>query len=586
MPVIRIVEISGFRGIKSLKWTPNPGINALIGPGDSCKSTILDAIDWCLGTRRTVPVSYADFHKMDTSSPIRIVMTIGELPDELLAIRKFGECLKGFQTGSTDLESEPSNGFEDVIQVTLKIERDLEPQWFIVKEDGNDDEVVRFSWDARQHVAPVRIGASAAHHLTWRRGSALSKITEDNISAHDVISAALQSARAAFSGSPPSELDAALEFATKCCNDFAVANVHAIKAGLDIDAVSAGDNSIALHDHEGVPLRRMGVGSVRLLSSALLAGVSRNPMMLIDELEYGLEPHRIIRLLHAVGSKETATKRQVFLTTHSPVAIAELAVSQIWLVRESSGVTSLVQPLPELQGTLRAYPNALLARKVFVCEGASEVGIMRGLDRFLNCPGNSKTLPGGLLLHGIALVDGKGSSAPLNALAFTKLGFKVALLRDSDVVKKKPRDKKKWDASAAAEKEFTDNDGKVFCWDEGFHTEAAIFRYATDENVRAMLAYIRELWDEEKVSQDVANHGNGAKIEDMERTWHESGIPNRDRNIIGLAANKASWFKRTDHFEKLAYDILLPSIRTNTVGEGYLYKFFVQITKWCGESAK
>jgi putative ATP-dependent endonuclease of OLD family len=266
MTVIRIVEINGFRGIKSLRWAPNPGVNALIGPGDSCKSTILDAIDWCLGTRRAVPISYADFHKMDTSSPIRIMMTIGELPDELLSIRKFGECLKGFRAGSTELESEPSNGLEDVIQVTLKIERDLEPQWFIVKEAGDDDDVFRFSWDARQHVAPVRIGASAAHHLSWRRGSALSKITEDDVSAHDVLSAALQSARTAFSSSPPGELDAALKFATKCCNDFAVANVQSIKAGFDIDAVFAGDNSIALHDHEGVPLRRLGVGSVRLLS--------------------------------------------------------------------------------------------------------------------------------------------------------------------------------------------------------------------------------------------------------------------------------------------------------------------------------
>lgn len=585
MTVIRIIEINGFRGIRSLKWAPNPGINALIGPGDSCKSTILDAVDWCLGTRRVVPMSYADFHKMDTSSPIRIVMTIGELPDELLSIRKFGECLKGFRTGSADLESEPSNGLENVIQVTLKIESDLEPQWFIVKEDGNDDDVVRFSWDARQHVAPVRIGASAAHHLSWRRGSALSKITEGNVSAHDVLSAALQSARAAFSGSPPGELDAALEFATKCCNDFAVAKVKVIKAGLDIDAVSAGDNSIALHDNEGVPLRRMGVGSVRLLSSALLAGVSSNPIMLIDELEYGLEPHRIIRLLHAVGSKETDPKRQVFLTTHSPVAIAELEVGQIWLVRGNNGVTSLVQPLPELQGTLRAYPNALLARKVFVCEGASEVGIMRGLDRFLNRPGNSTTLPGGLLLHGIALVDGKGSSAPSNALAFTKLGFKVALLRDSDVVKKKPKDKKKWDACTAAEKEFTDNDGKVFCWEEGFHTEAAIFQYATNENVKDMLTYIKELWDEEKVAQDVANHGNGAKLGDMERTWQESDILDCDRAVIGLAANKASWFKRTDHFENLAHDILLPSIRENTVGGRYLYKFFFQITMWCADAA-
>jgi hypothetical protein len=44
MARIRKIEIQNFRGIKELVWLPSAGINCLIGPGDSGKSSILDAI--------------------------------------------------------------------------------------------------------------------------------------------------------------------------------------------------------------------------------------------------------------------------------------------------------------------------------------------------------------------------------------------------------------------------------------------------------------------------------------------------------------------------------------------------------------
>ena len=38
MARIRKIEIANFRGIQLLAWCPTPGINCLIGPGDSGKS--------------------------------------------------------------------------------------------------------------------------------------------------------------------------------------------------------------------------------------------------------------------------------------------------------------------------------------------------------------------------------------------------------------------------------------------------------------------------------------------------------------------------------------------------------------------
>jgi predicted ATP-dependent endonuclease of OLD family len=65
MARIRVVEIDDFRGIYSLRWLPSPGVNCLIGPGDSGKSTIIDAIELCLGARRTVPFTDADFRHLN-----------------------------------------------------------------------------------------------------------------------------------------------------------------------------------------------------------------------------------------------------------------------------------------------------------------------------------------------------------------------------------------------------------------------------------------------------------------------------------------------------------------------------------------
>lgn len=56
---IRRIEIQNFRGIKSLAWNIPAGRRflALIGPGDSTKSSILSAIDMTLSDRWNLSLS-------------------------------------------------------------------------------------------------------------------------------------------------------------------------------------------------------------------------------------------------------------------------------------------------------------------------------------------------------------------------------------------------------------------------------------------------------------------------------------------------------------------------------------------------
>jgi putative ATP-dependent endonuclease of OLD family len=74
-----VLEIENFRAIKRLRWLPGEGVNCLVGAGDNGKSTILDATDLCLGARRSLVFTDADFHALDFDGPIRIAVTLGDL---------------------------------------------------------------------------------------------------------------------------------------------------------------------------------------------------------------------------------------------------------------------------------------------------------------------------------------------------------------------------------------------------------------------------------------------------------------------------------------------------------------------------
>lgn len=83
MARIRRLDIRNFRSIKSLEWAPSAGINRLIGPGDSGKSSILDSIDLCLGARRTVGLADTDFYGLVVTEPIVIAVTLEALDEQM-----------------------------------------------------------------------------------------------------------------------------------------------------------------------------------------------------------------------------------------------------------------------------------------------------------------------------------------------------------------------------------------------------------------------------------------------------------------------------------------------------------------------
>jgi ABC-type multidrug transport system ATPase subunit len=554
MARIRKVEILNFRGIRSLTWLPSTGINCLIGPGDSGKSTILDAIDLCLGARRNVQFSDADFFNLDVTQPIVICLTIGELEDALKNFETYGLFVRGFDPVTGNVEDEPEKELETVLSLTLSVQSDLEPAWTLFSDRATAQNVTRnLTWADRVELSPTRIGALAESNLGWRRGSVLNRLTDEKADASAALVKAARDARDTFGDDAAPQLAETLRIVGDAAKELGIDVGDKVRALLDAHAATIAGGTISLHNERGVPLRGLGVGSTRLLIAGLQQkAAAQSSVVLVDELEHGLEPHRIIRFLGSLGAKEKTPPLQIFMTTHSPVALRELSGDQLFVLREIGvhHTVMIVGTDDGIQGAIRVHPDAFLAPSVLVCEGASEVGLMRGLDQHFTAQGKTS-----LSARGVALVDCGGGSADRpfeRAMAFHKLGYRVAVMRDDD---KKP--------TASVEKAFTDAGNAVFTWRTDRALEDELFISLPDSAVSKMLDYAIDLYGDSLIDDHIKSATNGAKtLASVQAEPLASGFTAETRAIVGKIARgkQASWFKSVSKMEHVAREIVGPNL--------------------------
>lgn len=551
MARIRKLEIRNFRSIRHLDWFPAPGINCLIGPGDSGKSTILDAIDLCLGARRSAPLSDTDFPNLNVADPINITATLGDLPDVLKNIETYGDFLRGFDRVTGTLEDEPRLGWETVLSVKVTVEADLEPIWSLVSPEAQVEHIERsLRWSDRVTVAPARLGNYLNAHLGWARGSVLNRLSEDPVQLGPQLAHAARQARSSFGQAASAPLKNVLDEVNRVAQSLGIVIGNGAQALLDAHSVSIGDGAVALHDESGIPLRSLGTGSARLLVAGLQRAASNDGtgMVLVDEVETGLEPHRLQRLLMSLGAKEAASPLQVFMTTHSPVTVRELSAAQLWSVRTNGPQhTALwVGQHEEAQATARATPDAMLAHKVILCEGISEVGLVRGLDIYWTNTGCRSLLSAG------AITVSVGGSFPEKGfnrgVALQALGYRTLVLVDGD----KPIEQVNIDVHTAA-------GGTHVRWDAGRATEHELFLSLDHIGVGQLLARAIVIHGRQVVSDQIhSRSGNQRTLTDIEADALVNDYQLQDRQLLGLTAHKSGWFKSQGVFEDLAIDIIGP----------------------------
>lgn len=555
MARIRTIEIENFRAIKALNWQPSEGVNCLIGPGDSGKSSVLDAIDLCLGARRQLQFTDADFHRLDVSKPIKIQITVGELDDSLKNFDAYGMYVRSFDASTGNVEDEPDKDGETVLTIQLAVESDLEPSWSLLSARATAQGLARnLNWGDRVRLAPTRIGNIADYHLGWRKGSVLNKLTDEEADASAALVKAARDARIAFGDEAQEKLGDTLAIVTETAKELGIPIGDDIKAMLDAHSVSFSGGTISLHDGEGIPLRGLGIGSTRLLIAGLQKrAAEQSTMILIDELEYGLEPHRIIRLIGSLGAKENPAPLQVFMTTHSPVALRELSGMQLFVTRrqEDSHEVVLVGDEDGVQGAIRLYPDAFLAPSIVICEGASEVGLVRGLDQYRLSQG----LPS-ILAQGTAILDCGGANKIYGRNeAFVKLGYRTAILRDDDL-----------QPDATKEAAFIASGGKVVSWGSGRALEDELFANLSEDGAAKLLTRAIDLHGEELVDAHIKSASNGEKsLSIIQANLLISGLSMECRETLGKAARskKAGWFKTVTWMEEVARDIVGPDLEAS-----------------------
>lgn len=303
-------------------------------------------------------------------------------------------------------------------------------------------------------------------------------------------------------------------------------------------------------------MKSLGSGSMRLLVAGLQKEVGRSSIFIIDEVEFGLEPYRIVRLLDSLGAKTDDGDQQVFMTTHSPIVLRELAAAQLFAVRterkttpattsddltlspEAKVTTNVVRHLgtsEQAQKTLRACAEAFLAPSVIVCEGKTEIGLLRGMDLWLQDSGNRS-----LLARGCHWADGAGSSMIERAQLFASMGYRTALFMDSDV-----------SYSAETFASLAQNGVNVIRWQDGFSTEATIFAAVPATKIPDLLQIAIDWRGEDAVAAKIQKLSGNRYTLDLCLTAFAEDM----RHILGQCAGEGKWFKDIEPAERVSRSV-------------------------------
>ncbi len=537
--------IHNFRGIKKADWLlPNNRFVCLVGAGDSTKTTLLDVIGLVLSPRWNVTFSDADFYDCKVELPIVLQVVIGDLPPHLVRDDALGYELSGLRPGGV-LINEPEEGSEPCVIIQLRVTETLEPVWTVVRPDGEDQATVGAA--ARERFGLFRVDERIETHLRWGRGSALARLTANKSGAEAAVTSAHRAAREAVFAVSEGPLHEAASEVAVAAGQIGGAAFANLRPGLDPSG-SSSTHALVLHEAE-IPLTGHGLGTRRLISLAIQEKAFTAGEVLIDEIEYGLEPHRLHHLLRHLRKRVYADKGQVIVTTHSPLAVEALRAEEISVVRSSGdGLTTVLAvpgELDDVQGTLRAGPSALLGSRIVVGEGSTEIGVSRQFLQYWDASREQQGKASHAAL-GVCLTNGRGSTvAPRRAEILAGLGYPVLLVIDND---DRGSDPGVAQAQAAG--------AEIVRWEGGNAIEDEVVAALTDEGLAELIALAAAIKGKESVLSAVGDSLPGRpRLTVLDPSaWVDASRSKEDVRAAIVAAAKSKnnpWFKLEETGEQL-----------------------------------
>ena len=561
---IRNIKIENFRGIKKLVYNITNDLICFIGPGDSCKTTILDAIEYVLTPSYYVTFYDSDFYNCDTTKNISIEVTVTNLPPDLLSEQKLGLFLRTWskETGIHDEPDEKTNPCDLAITIKLSVDSNLEPEWTIINDRIEDKREISNRLRARLGVS--RLGESIDQHLSWGKNSTLNRITEDFSAINTALLKANRKIRDDIKLNEIDEFKPSIDSIKQSALEFGIKPKESYKPQVDVKSLSFGFGAISLFDGN-VPVRNIGTGSKRLLTLGLqVNSVKEGAIMLIDEVEQGLEPFRLRNLLRELQKK--TKDGQVFITSHSSITLCELGAVGTTVVRDKKGNIECLAVDEELQGFVRNIPEALLGKTVIVAEGATEYGAILAFEEFWVQNKRDR-----FSYLGIVPVNGHGSTFQTYAISLKTLGYDVVCFTDSDVP-----------GHAEVSVKLNKIGIKVFSWEDNLSIEERIFAdipFSALDEFLTLAANLKKcpissIFDAIKARLSITVRESS--INDF-KTLGKSET--EIRKAIGVAANENEWFKKVYSGRELFclyfkfYESVKNSSSMNTIKsmENYLY---------------
>lgn len=577
------LEIKNFRGIRytHIDFPQNTRIICLIGAGDSCKSTILKAIEWVLWPSWSLMSTDTDFYNCDVSNDIEIIATVAEIPKALLKEDKFGLFLRdedklkkiGTSDVMDDEDDEPESSDSIVLTIKLTIDSSLEPKWAVIT---NRSEPKSISHRDRSLLSFGSVGYDLEKDFRWGKTSILQKYSDARDTLHDVFTEAM---RNVVANTSLKSLDDIADTMTAVGAQYGVSFNGEIHNKILMQNGSY-STTVGVFDDK-VPFSQRGLGSKRLLSIGMNVNAYDNgTLVLVDEIETGLEPYRISALINSFR-KQFEDSGQLIMTTHSRSVVCECGVDELYVVAYHGDDISLY-PLnktedikADVQGLIRGEPDAFLCKRIIVCEGKTEIGLLRAFDEYL-----SREYSCRMAHYGVGTALGGGGDKFFKLAELLHIcGYDVCILMDSDI------------ASVEDEKGRMEEKGiKVFSWEEGNAIEEQIFNDASMESIELLLAIAVE----NKGFESVRNRLNS--IDDIEKLldFDNSRIEIRDGanvdediyRIIGTVAKgkkkngilEGGWYKRIDLGQEVG-DVLFAS--KDAIEEGaYFMETMSLLREW------
>ena len=529
------LEIEHFRGIQkgNIPFPLDSRVICMIGAGDSTKSTILKAIEWVFWPSWNLIACDNDFYGCDTSTPIIIRGTFKEIPPKLISEDKYGLYLrKPHVLLNPDINDEPEDEGDFCLTIQLTIDSTLEPKWDVV---CNRKEARPISHSDRKLLSVSNVGNNCAKDMVWGKYSVLQKYADAKGVLHDAHTAAL---REIASHADLRALDDVGETLISVGQQYGVDFEAQIRNKMFIQNGSF-SSSVGLFDGD-TPLNQKGTGSQRLLSMGLnIQASDGNTLLVIDEVESGLEPYRLCSLINEFRITHTDAG-QVIMTTHSPIAVAECTIGELLVVQSKAGETKVFQLKRNdtnadavMQAQIRRNAGAFLCKRLIVCEGKTEIGFFRAMDTFL-----TKSKSYRMAYKGVGTADGGGDTIFTCANTLRSCGYEVCLLLDADL----PKDEAKKSA-------LRQSGTAVFDWDKPNALEEQIFSDIPSDIATKLISIVVNERGLESVKSCLTV--GGIPFEPVDGEIRFPDLDRTTKKQIGTIAKQKSWYKRIDLGELL-----------------------------------